>query len=381
MSGTTDIDALVRAIVPDAVKVKNRYRLNGVYYSRQQLLRGEYMSCSGAGGPRVPTIRVIQPVRKSDEFMRSINKRRSVRGRELRIEKGLPVLSRTAKRQKRFRSLTGLEVDMTPIEKAAEKLRELKPEPLPVQRNRSPCSCVLCVLMRRTTNESKYCCPVARCRDKFDDYVDMFEHQIDTHGCIDANCRALVAELHDQERGVVAYPPSTVYAGQQFLSPWRCPELWTEMDKVDAEYKTLLDRLTQSGRFPRPARVVWASFLAAYLRAKAGGVLELKRQHRVALEHYNSSLKFPVGTRSAHELDPCPSVAVGRNWLTSTEREDDLLTVEEYDDVEIVLIDTTQPKPAEKPTEASSPSRNGNAPTDATHGKEGASDSIFNHLE
>ncbi|KAF4323767.1 hypothetical protein BBO99_00000837 [Phytophthora kernoviae] len=302
--------------------------------------------------PQVPHIKLIKRKAPKIEDKRLSYYRCQERLRRLNNQPSKPFLPphSKSKRHKRYRSLLGLEADMTPLEVAAKKLKEIKSEPLAIRKNRRPCSCVQCVLIRRSSSRLPYHCPHPSCTEEFSDYITLFEHQLDEHGEIDAHCRQLVAEMHHQERAVVPYPPSTVYVGEQYLRPCFRPTPWTLLERLDTEYDTLQHKLLENGSL-RSAQIIWGLFLAAYMRVQLSGFPELQRQYRVALEYYYSSLKFPVTNRIAYDIDPCPSVAVGRNWLTSSEREDDPLTVEDDDgsDLEIVLIDTRKQQPVNEP--------------------------------
>ncbi|KAG7401890.1 hypothetical protein PHYBOEH_009470 [Phytophthora boehmeriae] len=293
--------------------------------------------------PQYPHIKMIKRKAPRIEDQRLASYRCERRLRELNNQPSKPFLPphSKAKRHKRYRSLLGLRADMTPLDVAAKKLKELKPEARAIRKNRRPCSCVQCVLIRRSSARSPYHCPHPSCIEEFVDYITLFEHQLDEHGEIDAHCRQLVAEMHHQERAVVPYPPSTVYVGEQYLRPCFRPTPWTLLERLDTEYDTLQDKLMGNSSL-RSAQIVWGLFLAAYMRVQLSGFPELQRQYRVALGYYNSSLKFPITNRISYDIDPCPSVAVGRNWLTSSERDDDPLTVDDVDeaDAEIVLIDT-----------------------------------------
>ncbi|RLN36778.1 hypothetical protein BBJ28_00021067 [Nothophytophthora sp. Chile5] len=243
------------------------------------------------------------------------NRKHRAKHRKPKRKKELSLLQqqRRALRKKRRRSALGLGVDyelpQEKLESAAIETLEMSATP---SQTMKPCACVQCALLRRAHSPFAYRCPVFRCRTDFSDFVTLFEHQLDVHGLIYPHCRRLIAEMHHQERGVVPYPPATVYIGEQFFYPSVRPMAWTLLERVETERQTLVDKLTKVAA-SRAAQVVWKSFQVAYARIQQGGIRELRLQYRMALEYYNSSLTFPVANRSFQ--DGSASVAYGRNWL------------------------------------------------------------------
>ncbi|CAI5715404.1 unnamed protein product [Hyaloperonospora brassicae] len=222
------------------------------------------------------------------------------------------------RRLQRFRASAGRPVPS--FWDQAQHLRDSLDEDALVQQNqRCLCRCSSCRHERRWSSAlPPYQCSNKNCRITFDGFIDLFEHQLDVHGGIDPKTSRIVSELYHQQQGVLACPPATVYAGQQYLFPSRPPVRWKAMDDVDEEARTLPQRLRDSNRnlCVRPVNV----FNVAYELVKRNGWKEMDRQYEIAMEHYFSAMKYPVSSRGLH--DGCPSIERGRNWLTSTDRED-----------------------------------------------------------
>uniref|UniRef100_M4B1A1 C2H2-type domain-containing protein n=1 Tax=Hyaloperonospora arabidopsidis (strain Emoy2) TaxID=559515 RepID=M4B1A1_HYAAE len=222
------------------------------------------------------------------------------------------------RRLQRFRSFTGLPV--TSFWDKAQHLRDSVDENTLVQQNqRCLCRCLSCQHERRWSSTlPTYQCSNKNCRITFAGFIELFEHQLDVHGGIDPKTSRIVSELYHQQQGVLACPPATVYAGQQVLFPSCPPVRWKSMDDLDEEARTLPQRLRDSNPnlFVRPFNV----FMIAYELVKRNGWKEMERQYHIAMEHYFSAMKYPMSTRWCR--DGCPSIERGRNWLTSTDRED-----------------------------------------------------------
>ncbi|DAZ99805.1 TPA: hypothetical protein N0F65_001314 [Lagenidium giganteum] len=184
------------------------------------------------------------------------------------------------------------------------------------------CRCVECRMRQRDSQEMPYKCPVFRCKQAFNDFVPLFEHQLASHGTIFPACQRVCTDLYGLERGGSPMPPMTVYVGQQFLAPWQRPVQWTMAD-AEKEMATLHERLTASRHVGR--LLVWRAFKLAFSHLEQGGETQLNIQYRMAIEHYNSSLSIPVRSRTFH--DGTNHVGPGRNWLISSAQVDPTLTV------------------------------------------------------
>ncbi|GAB9468102.1 hypothetical protein Gpo141_00005428 [Globisporangium polare] len=178
------------------------------------------------------------------------------------------------------------------------------------------CPCVQCAMLRREGQPAiEYRCSMRTCTNlRFTDFVEYFEHQVRAHGKIRPQCRRVRMELFGQSRGVVPFPPVTVYAGQQLLHPAYRPTEWT-LDRVELEKQTLRGLLF--GKKQRHTVVgalhVWDSFIMAYHQVCGGGLAQLRAQYEMALEFYQSALVHPVETRTFQ--DGADVVGQGRNWL------------------------------------------------------------------
>lgn len=178
------------------------------------------------------------------------------------------------------------------------------------------CPCVQCTILQRDNQAPvAYRCPARYCHTQFADYLELFEHQVAEHGKLLPHCRRVRMELFGQDRGVVPYPPVTVYAGQQLMSPGYRPTEWT-LARVDEEAQTLYAQLFGKKVYAGAVHV-WDAFTIAYHQVRQGGVAQLEAQYALALEYYNSSLVFPVATRTVQ--DGADAVGDGRNWLVSPE--------------------------------------------------------------
>ncbi|CAI5713509.1 unnamed protein product [Peronospora destructor] len=246
--------------------------------------------------------------------------------------------------QKMWRLRSSLGLPVTSFREKAQRLSDSLNEEFHVMQNQSSvCLCFSCQHIRRWSSTLQpYRCTNTNCRITCASFIDLYEHQLDIHGGLDPRANRIVNELYHQQEGMLALPPSTVYAGQQFLIPSRPPMPWKSMDELDEEARTLMERLRKGTQdlFVRPFNV----FKTAYDLVKRNGWKEMKRQYHIAMEHYFATMKYPASSRGFH--DGCPSVERGRNWLTSTDREDarilhpfnlgDKVDVE----LEFVLIDT-----------------------------------------
>lgn len=178
------------------------------------------------------------------------------------------------------------------------------------------CPCVQCTMLRREGQPAiEYRCSVWTCMNlRFADFVEYFEHQVRAHGKIHPQCRRVRMELFGQSRGVVPFPPVTVYAGQQLLHPAYRPTEWT-LERVELEKQTLRGSLfgkKQQQTVPG-ALHAWDSFIMAYHQVRGGGLTQLRAQYEMALEYYQSALVHPVETRTFQ--DGAGIVGQGRNWL------------------------------------------------------------------
>ncbi|CAH0515305.1 unnamed protein product [Peronospora belbahrii] len=249
---------------------------------------------------------------------------------------------RRLKKLERLRSSHGLPV--VSFREKAQRLRDSMDEEFHVMQNQSSiCLCFSCQHIRRWSSTLQpYRCTNTNCRITFDSFTDLYDHQLDVHGGLDPRANRIVNELYHQQQGMLALPPSTVYAGQQFLTPSRPPTPWKSMDELDEEARTLMERLREKSQalFVRPFNI----FKTAYELVKRNGWEEMKRQYHIAMEHYYAAMKYLASSRGFH--DGCPSVERGRNWLTSTDREDARLlypfSLGDKMDIEpeFVLIDT-----------------------------------------
>lgn len=178
------------------------------------------------------------------------------------------------------------------------------------------CPCVQCTILRREGQPAvEFRCSVRSCTTRFfTDFVAFFEHQVRAHGKLHPQCRRVRMELFGQDSGVVPYPPVTVYVGQQVLHPAYRPTEWT-LERVELEMKTLSGKLFHKERSQtvQGAVHVWDSFLMAYHQLRGGGLAQLRAQHAMALEYYESALVNPVGTRTFQ--DGADIVGNERNWL------------------------------------------------------------------
>ncbi|KAE9044340.1 hypothetical protein PR002_g2855 [Phytophthora rubi] len=251
-------------------------------------------------------------------------------------------------KNKRRKSTMGLPVnDKSPLGDTS-KLQDMDEEFL-VKRNRAKvCKGTCCNYLRwygsSTTGLQPYTCFHYKCRIAFESFTELFEHQLDVHGQLMPRNRRTVADVFRQQRGKLAYPPPTVYLGQQYMCPGCPPTPWQSMDQVHEEAKDLRRRLQIYLKGCRDFAFLWKMFKEGYEKVKRNGQPEMDRQYQMAMEHYYAAFKFQASSRGFH--DGCPSVETGRNWLTSTEREDarylhpfslnDKVTAEP----EFVLIDT-----------------------------------------
>jgi hypothetical protein len=220
---------------------------------------------------------------------------------------------RQLRKLKRVRSSVGLPVseDAT-LFKRARKLQDMDEELLVSKNHVSGCTCGACYHQRNWSGRlQQYNCLNRHCRIQFDSFQDMFEHHLDVHGILDPRSGRVVDDLFHQQRGTLAFPPSTVYAGQQFLVPSRPPTRWKSMKELDQEAKTLQKRLVANNR--NNWALPWKLFDWACKLVKKHGEKEMERQYQVAMEHFYSAYKFPASSRGFH--DGCPSVERGRNWL------------------------------------------------------------------
>ncbi|TMW60766.1 hypothetical protein Poli38472_000808 [Pythium oligandrum] len=206
---------------------------------------------------------------------------------------------------------------LTQIKRPAPEIAERVEKKL--NRSFTVCPCYSCRHLHDVADPT-FVCWYHGCGAKFPEFLDYLEHQLDAHGTISPHCRRIHRELHQQEGGVAPYPPISVYIGQQYLHPWVRPVEWT-MDQVQVEQKALLKRLVvlrQSRQLP-PGRAtaIWAWFNIAFNEIQQCGPSQIRVHHRLALEHYESSLLLSAGARGAH--DSLADVSIGRNWLTSPE--------------------------------------------------------------
>ncbi|KAG6610292.1 Zinc finger, C2H2 [Phytophthora cinnamomi] len=258
---------------------------------------------------------------------------------------------RTAARlgkNKRRKSHTGLPVnDKAPLEDAP-KLQDMDEELL-VRRNKSVvCKLTCCEYLRRygssTSGLQPYGCINHECKMKFECVTELFEHQLQVHGMLIPAASRIVADVFHQQRGKLAHPPPTVYLGQQYMQPGRPPTPWKSLDEVHEEARDMKRRLKTYKKNRGDHGFIWGLFDQGYQKVKRLGQPELERQYVLAMEHFHSAYKFPTLSRGFH--DGCPSVGHGRNWLTSTEREDARylhpfsLNDKVVPEPEFVLIDT-----------------------------------------
>jgi hypothetical protein len=193
----------------------------------------------------------------------------------------------------------------------------------PLVKTFGKCWCGACVRVRRERHQvhAKYVCRMGGCRLKFRDLVAFLDHQVDTHAMINVHCRRTREEVY-RTQAAMLFPPETVYIAFQYLRVTERPTLWT-MEQVEEEKATLESRVaslcTTSTRRSAPRRFIRKSFKVAYERIQQYGIAELHEQYRIALEHYESALVFPVGPRNRQDV--ISAVRVGRNWLLSPEPE------------------------------------------------------------
>ncbi|KAL3673755.1 hypothetical protein V7S43_001450 [Phytophthora oleae] len=181
------------------------------------------------------------------------------------------------------------------------------------------CTCFSCIYLRRWSSTLQpYRCKASICDITFESFTDLFEHQLEVHGALDPRSNRVVSEVYHQQRGKLALPPATVYAGQQYMFPSRAPIPWKSMKELDAEAKVLHEKLRSYNR--ECYGTLWKLFNVGYQLVKRTGWSEMERQYEIAMEHFYSGMKFPATSRLPH--DGCPSVERGRNWLTSTDRDD-----------------------------------------------------------
>ncbi|KAG1703224.1 hypothetical protein DVH05_008134 [Phytophthora capsici] len=280
--------------------------------------------------------------RKFDQMMRSDRKARKL--------DGIPD-TRTNRFQRlqkftRMRSSLGL-----PVSDLSKNLQEMDEE-FHVSKNYSqPCKCFACNHLRRWSSTLQpYRCKATICDITFESFTDLFEHQLEVHGALDPSSSRVINDVFHQQRGRLALPPATVYAGQQYMYPSRAPIPWKSMEELDAEAKVLHEKLQSYNR--ECYTTLYRLFNIGYQLVKRTGWSEMERQYELAMEHFYSGMKHPASRRLPH--DGCPSVERGRNWLTSTDRDDTrfLCPVSIADKVEeepeFVLIDTK--RDAEKKT-------------------------------
>ncbi|KAH7478927.1 uncharacterized protein KRP23_5727 [Phytophthora ramorum] len=197
---------------------------------------------------------------------------------------------------KRLRSSHKLPV-MPGLVHKAQKLRDMDEELLVSKNLCNLCGCKACKhLQRWSSTILPYRCTNVNCRLVFDAFTDLYEHQLDIHGGLDPRANRIVDDLYHQQQGTLAFPPSTVYIGQQYMCPSRPPKRWKSMKALHNEAETLYDRLWNYNRY-------YFQLPTTYCH----GALQL-------------SVQFPASSRGVY--DGCPSVERGRNWLTSTDRED-----------------------------------------------------------
>ncbi|ETI40199.1 hypothetical protein F441_14237 [Phytophthora nicotianae CJ01A1] len=273
-------------------------------------------------------------------------RKRSKKTRELeeRLAYGKDELKRLQK-LKRRRSTNGLPISTTSFPDLMDNLPQLQEmdEEFHVGKNlRFPCECRSCKHLKRWSSILQpYRCTSASCKIAFESFTDMYEHQLEVHGGLDPRSNRVVNDTFRQQRGMLAYPPPTVYAAQQFMVPSRPPTPWKSMKELDEEAKIVRKKLVDyNQQYETPYKL----FDMGYKLVKKNGWKEVQWQYQIAMEHFYSGFKFPASSRRFR--DGCPSVERGRNWLTSTDREDARVlqpfSLGDKTDVEpeFVLIDT-----------------------------------------
>lgn len=181
------------------------------------------------------------------------------------------------------------------------------------------CTCWSCqYLSHWTTSLQPYRCNYKACLIEFESFTDMYEHQLEVHGVLNPKTHRVVNDTFHQQQGTLAFPPATVYAAQQYLVPSRPPIAWKAIAEVDEEAKVVRDKLRKYN--PNCFDTPYKLFKTGYQLVKRNGWEEMQRQYQIAMEHFYSGMKFLASSRSFH--DGCPSIERGRNWLTSTDRED-----------------------------------------------------------
>ncbi|TDH65225.1 uncharacterized protein CCR75_000227 [Bremia lactucae] len=267
-------------------------------------------------------------------LQRSAAKRRCIKHSETDVQYVI-------KRLKRRRSNHGLPVDSS--DDLIQKLQEMDKAFQVAKNMRSLCRCWSCQHLRRWSSSFQpYQCNFKWCMIAFESFIDMYEHQLTVHGRLNPKTGLVVCDTYRQQRGTLAYPPATVYAAQQHMCPSCPPVPWKSIDELDGEAQVVRDKLSKYNSYC--FETLYKLFKIGYKLVKQNGWNEMLRQYQIAMEYYYSGLKFPASSRRFH--DGCPSVEQGRNWLTSTDREDarSLFPISVSDSViaesEFVLIDT-----------------------------------------
>ncbi|KAI9995705.1 hypothetical protein PInf_012773 [Phytophthora infestans] len=300
---------------------------------------------------------------------------KKTRALEERLSYGKDELKRLQK-LKRRRSNNGLPVSTTSFPDLMDNLPQLQEmdEEFHVAKNlRVPCECRSCKHLKRWSfTLQPYRCTSSSCKIAFESFTDMYEHQLEVHGGLDPRSNRVVNDTFRQQRGILAYPPPTVYAAQQLMIPSRPPTPWKSMEELDKEAKVVRKKLMDYNQnfYETPFKL----FDMGYKLVKRNGWKEVQWQYQIAMEHFYSAFKFPASSRRFR--DCCPSVERGRNWLTATEREDarvlypfslgDKIDVEP----EFVLIDTKRDQELqEKLIEISGDSGDEDLPTRGKRGR------------
>ncbi|POM81186.1 Hypothetical protein PHPALM_878 [Phytophthora palmivora] len=258
--------------------------------------------------------------------------------KELALVGRKPYENSGLRKLQRLRSSLGL-----PVTTITDNLQDMDEEFHINKNSCASCTCTMCRHLRRWSSTLQpYRCKNVNCGIIFDSFTDMYEHQLDVHGGLDPRANRIVEATFHQQRGKLAFPPATVYAGQQYMVPSCPPTPWKSMEELDEEAKTLQARLGNYNPFNHDTP--FKLFLEGYKLVKRYGWKEMQRQYHLAMEHFYSAMKFPASSRGFH--DGCPSVERGRNWLTSTDREESRIfhpfsLVDKVDvEPEFVLIDT-----------------------------------------
>ncbi|GLD91829.1 hypothetical protein PINS_up000362 [Pythium insidiosum] len=168
------------------------------------------------------------------------------------------------------------------------------------------CKCCACRDLR-PRREQPYTCKYQYCYTAFDDFATYLEHQLSAHGVLEPTCRRIDQVVYRQEHGTAARPPLTIYMAHQALEPMYRPIEWS-MQRANDEYEAMQKRLTGPSMIK-----LRTNLMAAYEDIQRGGPARLYRHYRLALEHYESTLKYSIGPRSSHVTTA--DIAPGRNWF------------------------------------------------------------------